>query len=223
MIFENKGMINSCHWDANSLCLGVIKMGSTKLIGMLRMSTRGLCILGAFFLLILVGFCDPTFAQQAEEYALKASYIERFVQFVEWPTDMPADTTEPFEIGIIGQDPFEGGLEEVFGNVQVSDQKVRIRRVALVDEIQSCDLLFISKSEKESLQSILKVTSNMAILTVGDSEGYAKAGVIINFFVDDDRLHFKINIKAARNSGLEIDPFLLDYAQIEDSPEGAPK
>lgn len=177
-------------------------------------------ISGALLLLSFFGICNPSFAQQAEEYALKASFIQRFVQFIKWPAEVPADSSVSLEIGIIGQGPFKGQLEEVFANLNDPLRSLQVKKIEDISDIQSCDLLFISNSETERLHSILDITATKPVLTIGDSEGFCQAGVIINFYIDGDRLHFKININAARKSGLEIDPFLLDYAKIVDSSDG---
>jgi hypothetical protein len=180
------------------------------------MNNRISYLFGSLLLIVTLGLSESLLAQQAEEYALKASFIERFIQFVEWPD---AEPSESFVVGIIGQDPFDGDLDAALDHLRDEGGSVEIKQVAEMSAISSCDLVFISSSEKQGIEEILDITSVRPILTIGDTEGYTKAGVIINFYVDGDRLHFKINIKAVRESGLKLDSFLLDYAEIDDSSE----
>ncbi len=79
--------------------------------------------------------------------------------------------------------------------------------------------MFIARSESDRLPQVLEYVADKAILTVGDASGYGKAGVMINFYVDGDRLHFEINLDAAKEADIQINPFLLDYAKILDSSE----
>jgi hypothetical protein len=51
-------------------------------------------------------------------------------------------------------------------------------------------------------------------LTVGESEGFAVLGGIINFTVEDNKVHFEINRLAADRAGLEIGSRLLSIAKI---------
>lgn len=54
----------------------------------------------------------------------------------------------------------------------------------------------------------------MPILTVSDTEGAAAQGIMIEIVViEQRRLGFKINLKAARQSRLEISSQLLKLAQ----------
>ncbi len=183
------------------------------------MKSRITYLLGTLILVSVLGYGDLSFAQQAEEYALKASFVERFVQFVDWPDDPHSDASWPLVVGVIGEDPFKGYLGAAFDQPNHRHPGVEVKQIEVLDNIETCDLLFISKSESNELQSILDITADRPILTIGDTDGYTESGVIINFYVDGDRLHFKINIKAVNRSGLHLDSFLLDYAQIVDSPE----
>ena len=193
--------------------------GIDKLFEASHMTQRISYFLGILLLVSALGICDSSLAQQAEEYALKASFVERFVMFVDWPEDPVSEASESLVVGVIGENPFDDYLDAAFDQPNESNRTVEIRQITDLDEVLSCDLLFISKSEKHSIRAILDSTAGKPILTIGDTEGFSEAGVIINFYVDGDRLHFKINISAVRESGLQLDSFLLDYAQIVDSSE----
>jgi YfiR/HmsC-like len=45
------------------------------------------------------------------EYEVKAAFLFRFAEFVEWPADTFKGTSEPFTYCTIGDDPFRGALE----------------------------------------------------------------------------------------------------------------
>jgi preprotein translocase subunit Sec61beta len=52
------------------------------------------------------------------------------------------------------------------------------------------------------------------VLTVGESEAFARQGGMIRFFEEDNRLRFEINPTAAEKVGLRISSKLLKLARI---------
>jgi hypothetical protein len=51
-------------------------------------------------------------------------------------------------------------------------------------------------------------------LTIGEIEGFTQMGGVINFFEEQNRLRFKVNIDAAKRAGLTMSSQLLGSAQI---------
>jgi hypothetical protein len=165
-------------------------------------------------LLVLIAMSNEISAQ-SREYLLKAGYIEKFTHFVEWPeiTNIN-DTTSVFSIAVIGENKFSNAIEEMFTKVKVKNKKVRISYISSINEIKDLMILFISESKKDKLDEILNYTTGKPILTIGDTKGYGKKGVIINMFIDDNYIRYEINMKALNKSGLQISSLLLNSAII---------
>jgi hypothetical protein len=125
----------------------------------------------------------------APESQLKALYLARFVEFVKWPASSSAVT-----VGILGKDPFGGALDKV----------IKVRRAGQVEDLKGCQIIFISKSERANLGTILGSLTGAPILTVGDMEGFARQGGMIGFVTVGDDVRFEINNGPARRAGLEI-------------------
>jgi len=51
-------------------------------------------------------------------------------------------------------------------------------------------------------------------LTIGDTKGFAQQGVIINFYIKDEKVRFEINVDAAKRANLKISAKLLRLAKI---------
>jgi len=172
-----------------------------------------------FFICAVAIISNQSFAQ-TREYLLKAGYIEKFTHFIEWPntTDINNPNVE-FTIAVIGRNEFDNSLEKIFGEVKINKKKVRIKYISSINEIENSLILFISKSERNNIDEILKFTSNKPILTIGDTKGYAENGVIINMFIDKNKLRYEINRTAAEKSGLKISSLLLTSATIVKSDE----
>jgi hypothetical protein len=152
-------------------------------------------------------------AAEITEYELKAEFLERFTRFIDWP-DTPQSEKRPFMIGIVGTDPFGPHLEDLARRRTIKDRRIVVRYLDREDDLLSCDVLFVAGSEQKAIGEIVRRTSGRPILTVGDTSGYAEAGILINFIVEDNHIHFEINEQAARRSGLEIRAKLFKLARL---------
>jgi len=169
-----------------------------------------------FILILLLDICFAySVPAQSREYSLKAAYIERFTRFVEWPDSSGInDTTYPFILGVIGENPFGSILENYFSTQKIQNNIVEIRNISDPEEISELQLLFISRSEKNKLLEILSFTKGKPILTIGDTEGFAEEGVIISMYIEEEFIRFEINESAVHESELLISYLLLSSARI---------
>lgn len=152
---------------------------------------------------------------QISEYDVKAVYLERFARFVEWPEKSAvSDSSQPFILGVIGENPFGSILEQIYSKQKIKDKKVEIRYISDTNEIPGCHLLFISKSKEKALSKILSFTGEKPVLTIGDTKGFADKGVLINLYIDKNKVRFEVNEEAVKKSGLSMSYHLLQVAKI---------
>jgi hypothetical protein len=78
-------------------------------------------------------------------------------------------------------------------------------------------MLFISSSEEKSLPAVLQAVKEKPILTIGDTEGVARKGGIVNLVRRDDSVGFEINSEAGKRAGLTISSKLLRPSNPERS------
>jgi len=165
-------------------------------------------------LLFCVGpllFARPSASQRPSEYQVKAAFLYNFPNFVEWPPVALPDTATVITIGILGQDPF-GDAFAPFVDKLVKGRGAVVKRSTRLQELPLCQVLFICDSERRYLPQILEHLRGRAILTVGETEGFADAGVMVSFFLQDKRVRFEINVDAAEASGLKFSAKLLKVA-----------
>src|ERR1700744_5798634 len=60
------------------------------------------------------------------EYEVKAAFLFRFAQFVEWPADTFKDANDPFTYCTIGDDPFHGTLERTLNGKTIGQHPLRV-------------------------------------------------------------------------------------------------
>jgi hypothetical protein len=153
--------------------------------------------------------------QRASEYQVKALFLFNFAQFVDW---QPAAAQTPLLIGILGDDPFGTFLDETVRGERVGVRPIEIRRYRQRADIDTCDILFISRSENERIADILPTLRNRPILTVSDAEDFAKRGGMIQFVNDKNRIRLRINLDAAQAANVVISSKLLRLAEIVAPP-----
>jgi len=151
----------------------------------------------------------PVQSAPTAEYQVKAVFLFNFAQFVEWPPSaFPASQT-PLVIGVLGQDPFGAYLDDTLRGERVNNRPLTVRRYRRVEEIQTCHVLFISRSEADRLDQILASLKYRKILTVADVDSPAASRVMIRFVTQQNKIRLRINPEAARAANLTISSKLL--------------
>ncbi len=150
-----------------------------------------------------------------DEYSVKAAFLYAFGRFVEWPTGALGKATDPFAIGIVGEDSFGDVLKKIAAKKTLQDRRIVVRRFAAPDDYRAtCQILFVSRSlTGEQQAAILKKTEGSPVLVVGETPGFAEKGGIINFYAEEDRIRFEINAEAARRAQLHLDAQLLNLGK----------
>jgi hypothetical protein len=149
----------------------------------------------------------------ADENQVKAAYLLNFARFVEWPADV-LPPSSPLIIGVIGDNPLDGALEEVLRGKSANGHPIHLRRLRW-DEVllTSCQIVFISNSDEAHLPQILRVLTGTSALTVSDIERFSLRGGIIEFRMVGNRVRFDINRNPAIAARLNISSKLLRVAR----------
>ena len=146
------------------------------------------------------------------EYEIKAAFLFNFAKFVEWP-GLNESTT--FNVCLVGEDPFGGHLESAFLGKSVHNLPVVIRRLgSQFAEARSCQIVFVSTSERRRFKDVLSNLAGASVLTVSDCPSFPAAGGVVNFYLDDNRIRFEISPENAEKGRLRISSQLLRLARL---------
>ncbi len=66
---------------------------------------------------------------------------------------------------------------------------------------------------------LLSPAGNLPVWVVGDSPGVAERGVIINFVIEDNKVRFEVNPRAAEQARMQIGSKLLRLAKRVGQPK----
>jgi YfiR/HmsC-like len=139
-------------------------------------------------------------------------FLLRIAQFTEWPTKPEQRVFGPFVIGVLGEDPFGTFLDLAVAGERIDGRAVIVRRFADPQSLGDCDLLFVARSQQRAVDAILSRLEGRPTLTVADFDGFVDGGGIVEMFVEQDRVRFRIGRAAARAAGLNMRSQLLRAA-----------
>jgi hypothetical protein len=167
----------------------------------------------------LAGFASLASAQGVKltDAQRKALILYNIAKFTEWPKSAFADDTAPLVIGVLGRDPFGKDIEILKGK-SIKRRPLVVTYFSTAEELTTCHLLFISKSEMENLPQILKRLENSSILTTAEAQGFIEQEGIINLVPErqpngTETVGFEINLAAAERANLKLDTQLLRLAK----------
>ena len=158
--------------------------------------------------------CSAALGQSANQYQVKAAFLYNFAKFIEWPPQSFKGPDDPIAICVVGLNPFGAMIEDTVRGKTLDGRAFVVRNVPNVQQTGGCHILFISSSERKQVQSILESIKTPGVLTVGEAEGFARNGGIINFKLDGGKVRFEVNLEAAAKEGLQIRSNLLSLAEI---------
>jgi hypothetical protein len=150
----------------------------------------------------------------SKEYQIKAAFLFHFAQFVEWPSADSTNTDDPFVIGVLGENPFGSALDEIVKGETIANRKIVVQYSRSADDLKNCQIVFVCKSENTRLPRILEKLNDKNLLSVGECEGFAQRGGVINFYLENGKLHFEINPDAAEREKLKISAQLFRLGKI---------
>ena len=141
-------------------------------------------------------------------------FLFNFAQFVEWPAGAFVGANSPIVIGVLGENPFGAYLEETVRGEKVDSRPLEVQRYGRLDEIKTCHVLFISRSEGNRLEQILAVLKDRPILIVGDGDGFVQRGGMIRLATAENKIRLIVNVDAAKAANLTISSKLLRSAEV---------
>jgi YfiR/HmsC-like len=176
-----------------------------------RASIFGIIVCGLFLI------ASPTALSQngeGAEYPVKLAFLYNFTKFIEWPPESYRAPSAPLLICIVGHDPFSQVLEGELRTRNVGGHPVEVRTLKPNDKLSLCQIVFVPATEKEHAVRIVSGLKGSNTLTVGETDGFAVQGGIINLTVEANKVHFEVNRLAAERAGLKISSKLLSIAKI---------
>jgi hypothetical protein len=156
------------------------------------------------------------------EYRNKASFLATFPSFIDWPGDAFPAAGTPFLVCVVGDFRFGTYLAEVTRSTAPHGRRVEVRWVHKDQELRSCHILFISRSESKRYAKVLQLVQGADVLTVGETPDFLSAGGALSFSFQNETLQFEVNLIAANDAHLRVSSRLLALARrVVNNPEAS--
>ncbi|MCP5416284.1 MAG: YfiR family protein [Chromatiaceae bacterium] len=153
----------------------------------------------------------------SQESRLKTALIYKLTKFVTWP-ERSAGMAPMFVLCVMGGEEMHDALQ-VLENRQVNNRSIRLLFLDSAEqEMEQCQLVYFSRNGRARIATYLGRLRDSATLTVGDAEGFAGDGGMVEITQHGRRLGFDINLSSAKRSGLSLAAPLLDLANIVEAP-----
>jgi hypothetical protein len=160
-------------------------------------------------------------AEPSLEYAVKGAYLYKFASFVEWPQTAFGEADGAVNVCIVGRDPFGPELDQAVAGQRLGPRAIVLRRIAVATRDSGCHIMFVGGSNAQSVAAALAAVRGTPVLTVTDVARPGGANGIIAFAIENNRVRFDIDDRAAGENGIQVRAPLLALARAV-RPRGAP-
>ncbi len=169
-----------------------------------------IAVIGVLMMIAAGGISTGAQAQSLGEDDVKAAFVLKLVNFVQWPSN----STNDLVIGFIGADSTSDALQRQVSGKTVNGRRVVVRRLGLDGDLRACQVIFLGDSERKNTPSVLERVRGTSVLTVGEFDGFGQRGGIVNLLLNEGRIRFEVNPHGAERAHLQISSRLLSLATI---------
>lgn len=147
----------------------------------------------------------------SSEYAIKAALLVNILKFVSWN-----ERNDRIVLCVSKGEELRQTFEQLAGEL-IESREIQVRFFNGEQlSADSCDVYFASGSEDAINPETLKNMSTSGVLTIGERGDFLHQGGVVNFYTDNNRVRFEINVAAAEKAGIKFSSKLLHLAKIYD-------
>lgn len=148
----------------------------------------------------------------ANPHQVEAAFLRNFARYVTWPSQAHPEAQSPWQVGVLGPDPFGEALEASVKGRTEQGRAFEIFRAATLEELPPCHIIFIAYSDAEQRRAVLGRLEHQPVLTVSEAPDFLQEGGMIVFHVDE-RVAMSINLDRARAAALTIQTKMLEVSK----------
>ena len=152
----------------------------------------------------------PAHAQAIDAIAVQATFVPKFPRYVAWPSARQPVRGAPYQLCVIGADPFGPRLDAAAASERIDDHGVMVRRLPDIVGAEACHLAFVQGRQPVETRRMLFALRDRPVLTI--TAGSASERGMIHLATIAGRVRFFINDAEAARHGLTISSRLLALA-----------
>ncbi len=159
--------------------------------------------------LALAMFALETAKAQQDERAVRAAFVFNLIKYVSWP-----GVKKHLVIGVVDEGSMGPVLKQILEKKVSDGREISIVIHPSDAELRDCNVVYFSESSPAKIRSLLNHLGGESILTVGESDQFARAGGMVSLVRSGDQIEIEVNLNAVRNRNLEMSSRLLNLAVI---------
>ncbi|HVT96466.1 MAG TPA: YfiR family protein [Acidobacteriaceae bacterium] len=148
-------------------------------------------------------------AQSRDERAVRAAYVYNLIKYVEWPAP-----GKDLTIALVGDAGTGEVISQLLNGRTREGQTLRVVQPVSVEALQGCSVVYVSAAPESDIRKILERVKGRPILTVGESDGFARAGGMVALVNTGDHIQIEVNLEAVQAGGIRISSRVLGLATI---------
>jgi hypothetical protein len=163
----------------------------------------------------------PVAAQSASVSAVRAAFVYNFAKFTQWPPDAMSKAA-PVVVCVMDDPGVADALEELAKGRTVGDHALAVRRTQPQDSLRPCSLLYASRLNAKRAIELVEMLKHSAVLTISDYGEFAQLGGMANFFFDNGKIRFEVNVQSIQRARLQVSSKLLTLGRIVRESDAQP-
>lgn len=153
-------------------------------------------------------------AESFSEEQVRAGYLFNFALFVRWPDEAFEDPATPFRYCVMGNPAVRDILERMLAGETVQGRPLELAAADGPSAWRRCHVLYVDRGAGFRTAEVLTSVQGAAVLTVGDSEEFARGGGMVGLVRKGWRVRPVINSGAATDAGIRVSAKLLQMATL---------
>lgn len=155
---------------------------------------------------------------QAPESRVKAAFVYKFCDYIEWPAEAFPTPDSPLVIGVVEAGAMADELARIAAGHTIHGRRVAVRKLRYNEPLSGLHVIFIGRADSRHLTSALEASKGAPALTVTESAQGLQLGSMINFVVVADKVRFDVAPASAEANRLKISSRLLAVARTVVEP-----
>lgn len=150
--------------------------------------------------------------ERASAEAIKATFLYKFIPFVDWPPAAFASSEEAIRLCVLTPETVGDLVERAVAGERPGGRVVEVVRIQTPAAALGCHVLYVGRPDRPGAVELLRAVGTAPILTVTDGPPPRGVPSVVAFALVNDRIGFHIDDLHAARSGLGLSSKLLSLA-----------
>jgi hypothetical protein len=159
--------------------------------------------------LLLLSSVELLHAQE-DERAVRAAFVFNLTKYVAWPQSLH----DRLVLCVTGQGTMGPVLKQVLEGKVSDGRRINVLLHPSENELRDCDVLYVEELSPARIRATLDRIRGRAVLTVGDTDQFARSGGMVALVRSGDEIEIHVNLDSLRSPRLEMSSRLLNLAVI---------